>query len=518
MEALADHLILAPILLPFGFAVALVALREAALGTRHLVTLVGMAAIAAVAIGLLALADAGGVIYHVGGFPGGYAITLVLDRMSALFLAAAALVGLAAAGYAREDPIGETPNFHALFMAQTIGVNGAFLTGDLFNLYVFFEVTLTASYCLVAQGATDRRLKAGLVYVVLNLVASTLFLVAVGMLYAGLGTLNLAGLARAVALTEPDEAGLVAAGAALAFGVFAAKAALAPLHLYVPVGYAAAPAAVAGLFAILSKVGAYALLRVFPLVFGADLAPAPLAMAARLAPILAAAGVATIVAGAFSALATRRLSGLAAGLLVMSMGILALAVAAGHREAVAAALFYALNSAAASAALFLLAGAVSARRGAAADVIAPAPFTARPGALPLVALGAAFALLGLPPTGGFLAKLMILEALADAPLAGVSFAAILGGSLVGLAACIRAGERVFWAGAAAHGPVRSRGKAHWRALAPGLLVGASLLLAAAAEPVVAYCRLAAAEALDARGYVARVLGPAALDNLGEPRR
>jgi multicomponent K+:H+ antiporter subunit D len=162
-----------------------------------------------------------------------------------------------------------------MFQFQLLGLNGAFLTGDLFNLFVFFEVLLIASYGLMLHGQGAARLKAGVHYVVVNIVGSALFLIAMGLLYGLTGTLNLADMALRVAALPPADQGLLRAAALLLVTVFALKAAIVPLHLWLPRTYAFTAPAVAALFAILTKVGVYAILRVVPLVFARTRAPPP---------------------------------------------------------------------------------------------------------------------------------------------------------------------------------------------------------------------------------------------------
>ncbi|WP_262422825.1 proton-conducting transporter transmembrane domain-containing protein [Brevundimonas denitrificans] len=159
-------------------------------------------------------------------------------------------------------------HFHPLFQFQLLGLNGAFLTGDLFNLFVFFEVMLLASYGLMLHGQGAARLKAGVQYVIINLAGSTLFLVAVGMLYGVTGTLNMADMALRVAAAPEGDQALIKAASLLLITVFALKAALVPLHFWLPRTYASTSGAVAALFAIMTKVGAYSIIRVTTLIFG----------------------------------------------------------------------------------------------------------------------------------------------------------------------------------------------------------------------------------------------------------
>src|SRR5690606_2213561 len=206
--------------------------------------------------------------YRLGDWPAPFGIVLVLDRLSALMLVLTAAVALFSLLHAVQGQDRAGPLYHPLFQLQLVGLNGAFLTGDLFNLFVFFEILLIASYCLLVHGSTAPRLRAGVHYVVLNLAGSSLFLIAVGTLYGVTGTLNMADMAQKVALLGAPDAALVRSAALLLLVVFALKAALVPLYFWLPAAYSAASAPVAALFAIMTKVGVYSIVRVYTLIFG----------------------------------------------------------------------------------------------------------------------------------------------------------------------------------------------------------------------------------------------------------
>src|SRR5690606_16477118 len=194
-----------------------------------------------------------------------FGIVLVLDRLSALMLALTALLAVPVLWFACRGDDRRGPNFHALFQFQLMGINGAFLTGDLFNLFVFFEVLLIASYALLMHGQGKARAKAGLHYVVLNLAGSSLFLFGLGLMYAATGTLNMADVGRLVSNGAVSSPLLLQVSAALLLIVFALKAAVLPLSFWLPGAYAAASAPVAALFAIMTKIGLYAIWRLWPL-------------------------------------------------------------------------------------------------------------------------------------------------------------------------------------------------------------------------------------------------------------
>ena len=264
-----NHWLIVPVVLPALVAPFVVATARHDIKLQRVFSVAATILLLAVAIGLYLLA-ADGVprAYALGNWPAPFGIILVLDRLSALMLLLTAVLATAVVVYAASGWDRRGRHFHALFQFQLMGVNGAFLTGDVFNLFVFFEVLLIASYGLMLHGAGARRITEGLKYVAINLAGSTLFLFAVGLIYALTGTLNMADLAVRVPLVPEADQALLRVGAALLLVVFAIKGALVPLHLWLPGTYGAAAPPVAALFAIMTKVGAYAILRVYLLIFG----------------------------------------------------------------------------------------------------------------------------------------------------------------------------------------------------------------------------------------------------------
>ncbi|WP_257835525.1 proton-conducting transporter membrane subunit [Phenylobacterium sp. J426] len=294
--------IIVPVALPaLVAALTLLSLRHR-LALSRTVSIVATGLLAVLSIVLLGHASTGAIeVYAVGSWVAPYGIVLVLDRLSALMLALTSLLALPVLVHAIVTDLDRRGwHFHPLFQFQLLGLNGAFLTGDLFNLFVFFEVLLIASYGLMLHGQGAARLKAGLQYVVVNLVGSTLFLVAVGLLYGATGTLNMADMAVRVAAASPGDQALIKAGGLLLIVVFGLKAALVPLHFWLPRTYASTSGAMAALFAIMTKVGAYAIIRMVTLVFGATAqasawAPAPWILGAAL--LTMALGFAGVLGG-----------------------------------------------------------------------------------------------------------------------------------------------------------------------------------------------------------------------------
>ena len=270
-----NPLVIAPALLPLLAAILLLLLRHPNLRLRRWVSLVAVLGQVGLALALMAAVSAGDIlVYALGHWPAPFGIVLVADRLTAWMLVITSLLALFALLYAIRGDDATGRHFHILFQLQLFGLNGAFLTGDLFNLFVFFEILLLASYGLLLHGGGRERTRAGLHFVVINLLGSTLFLFAVGTLYGVLGALNMADLAVKVAATPAENVALVRAAGLLLFGVFALKAALLPFYLWLPAAYTHTSAAVAALFAIMTKVGAYSILRVYTLIFGANAGPA----------------------------------------------------------------------------------------------------------------------------------------------------------------------------------------------------------------------------------------------------
>ncbi|MEM7615997.1 MAG: monovalent cation/H+ antiporter subunit D, partial [Pseudomonadota bacterium] len=329
-------------------------------------------------------------------------------------------------------------HFHALFQFQLMGIMGAFLTGDLFNLFVFFEVLLIASYGLMIHAGGNARLRAGVQYVLFNLLGSTLFLFALGAIYAEAGTLNMADLAQRALLVDPAASVGIRVAAVLLLLVFAIKAAVVPLHFWLPSSYAEAPAPVAALFAIMTKVGAYAIIRVYTIVF-----PPELEVTAGLHGLwLLPAALVSLAIGMVGVLAARELNRLVAFSVIGSMGMVMIAIALFTPEGIAAALYYTVHSTLAAATLFLIVDLVRAGRGN-LDLIAAPPVA---GAALTAALFfvAAIAMTGLPPLSGFVGKLLILDAAFTSPLVVWAWAIILSASLISVVGFARAGSTVFW--------------------------------------------------------------------------
>ncbi len=499
-----SHLPILPVLIPlFTGALLLYAERHSIAWQRGLAWL-GMAGLLAVSILLLSQASHGGImVYLLGDWPSRLGIALMVDRLSAMMVLTTALLGIACLLHAMSGWDRRASHFHALFQFQLVGLNGAFLTGDIFNLFVFFEVMLIASYGLMLSGGRGRRMRAGFHYVTFNIAASTLFLIALGLLYGLLGTLNMAEIAVRVGAASGHDAMLIQAAAGLLLVVFCAKAALLPLYLWLPVTYTHAPAAVAALFTIMTKVGIYAVLRVNSLVFGAEAGELSGFAWAWFLP----AGLATLAVASFGVLAAYRLRTLIAYLVLVSAATLFIAFALNSPGTVSAGLYYLPHSTFATAALFLIAEQIRRRRGKAGDhmdKIAPMQEGTWPAIFFLVA---AIAVAGMPPLSGFLGKAMLLQSV-PGKYAALVFGFILVSSLMVVVALSRAGARVFWRVEPTPPDARPIKRRPLESAAIVLLTGYGLAMTIAAAPIQRYTHAAAVQLLSPAAYVDSLRGAA----------
>ncbi len=510
-----NHLILAPVILPAILAPLIVLAMRHEITLQRVFSVAGSAALVVIAFLLFGQAETGQIqVYEMGNWPAPFGIVLVLDRLSALMVMMTSILGLGVALYAMGsgwDARGK--HFHALFQFQVMGINGAFLTGDAFNLFVFFEILLIASYGLMIHAGGRMRLRAGVQYVVYNLAGSALFLFALGTIYGVTGTLNMADLAMRVAALPEGDGALLRVGAVLLLIVFAVKAAVVPIHFWLPNTYTHAPAPVAALFAIMTKVGAYAILRMYTLVFGPDMP----AIGTLAGDWLLPAAVVTVTLGMLGVLGSKHLGRLVSFSVIGSMGTLFLAIGIFTPEATAAALYYMIHSTFAAAVLFLIADLVVARRGAAgADVVA-APPIAQNGLIAALFFGAAIAMTGLPPLSGFIGKLLILDAAREGAQMVVIFAAILITSLIAVVGFARAGTTVFWKAYAVEGTSTPAPAQELPLVVTGALLSTMALLVALAGPVTGYLEATSAQLYERELYIEAVMPPVNAEGMPIPQ-
>jgi multicomponent K+:H+ antiporter subunit D len=489
-----------PILIPFTAAVLLL-LTHGRLRLQRGLALAATVFGLASALCLLGLADTIPVT-RLGDWPAPFGIVLVADRLAALMVTLVFALGLPALLMASAETDRQGPHFHPLFQLQLAGLAGAFLTGDLFNLFVFFEILLLASYALFMHGDTSQpraRSRAGLVYVVLNLAGSSLFLIALALLYGTLGTLNLADMALRLPLVPASDMALVRTMLALIATVFLLKSAVLPLSLWLPRVYARAPAAVAALFVILTKVGIVMLLRLSVIGFGD--APAAQGLLQPWLPVLA---LGTIAFGTLGALAARSLREVAAQLVLVSAGTMLFATAFASPPATAALLWYLPQSTLVAAGLFLLAAHVEARRPVLGDSFQRGPSAAGRAWLGTAYLVLATGLAGLPPLSGFLGKLMLLQAVPAEGWRTAWWVTLLTSGLFVTLVLARVTGPLFWQAREAEALPGHRLSGAAPLAGLWLLVAAGPLFVILARPLADFTQAAATQLHDTARYTSRV--------------
>lgn len=507
------HLVILPVLLPLLCGALLATLTQGRHRLKFAVAYISVLALLANALALAWLADGswpGGIgVYLAANWSAPFGIALVADRLSALMLVLTALLGLAALHYAQPRWSRIGVHFHSLFQFLLMGINGAFLTNDLFNLFVFFEVMLASSYGLVLHGYNVARLRASMQYIAVNLVASLLFLIGVAMIYAVTGTLNMADLAGRVPGLASTDAGLLQAGVAVLALAFLAKSAMWPLGFWLPTTYAAASPPVAVMLALMTKVGAYVLLRIWLMVFSDS--------AGELSrygyDALLWGGMATIVFGAAGMLATDTAGRMAGYAAIVSSGTLLSVIGYGQPLLVTAGLYYYLASTLAIAAFVLLIelfdrirtpGAAMLALTMEAFAVEDAPAEPKGRGVPaamaflsLAFLACALIIAGLPPLSGFVAKFGMFHALINpgpgvAPIGATGWtliALVFGSGLIAIVSLMRFGVRTFWASEVLAPPALHPSEALPVA---GLLL-ASVLMTVQAQPLFAYLARASAD-------------------------
>lgn len=430
------HAVVLPILIPLVAGAVMLMYDER---QRRLKLGIGLlSCILQLAVAILLIDRAGGsaalgrnivTLYLLGDWPSPFGIVLVLDRLSAVMLLLGAIVALPALIYAGAGWHRNGQHFSPLFQFLLMGVNGSFLTGDLFNLFVFFEVMLAASYGLLLHGSGRVRVGAGLHYIVVNLVAAMLFLLGVSLIYGVTGTLNMADLAARIPHLSDADRPMVHAAAAMLSMAFLVKAAMWPLCFWLPNAYGAAAPPVAAAFSLLTKVGAYVVIRLGLLLFGASAGRS----AGFGADVLAAGGMATMIFGALGVLQAQDLGRMTGNLVLVSSGtlltVVGLAQIYDDAPMLTAALYYMIASTVALAALFLLAEPIGRKEGGIAGLLAITAEAyaadpedededsgddtrAIPGATALLGgayLACVLVVAGLPPLAGFLGKFGMLS-------------------------------------------------------------------------------------------------------------
>ncbi|MCF4998518.1 monovalent cation/H+ antiporter subunit D [Pseudomonas syringae] len=540
------HLIAAPILLPLLTAAIMLMLGERHRPLKRKINLFSSIVGLGISVMLLQWTQTTGVpgsigVYLPGNWQVPFGIVLVVDRLSALMLVLTGIIGVSALLFAMARWDGAGSSFHALFQIQLMGLYGAFLTADLFNLFVFFEVLLAASYGLMLHGSGRARVSSGLHYISINLLASSLFLIGAALIYGVTGTLNMADLAMKIPLVPEADRGLLHAGAGILAVAFLAKAGMWPLNFWLVPAYSAASAPVAAMFAIMTKVGVYTLLRLWTLLFSGQAG----ASAYFGGDWLIYGGMATIACAGVAILAARRLERMASLSILVSAGILLSAVGFAQPNLIGAALFYLVSSTLALSALFLLAELIERSRSAIevpledesellprAQAVAALvkginlddeqkavvgqviPWTMA--FLGLSFIACALLIIGMPPLSGFIGKLSLIAALldplglgADEPVSTAAWALmallILSG-LASLMAFSRLGIQRFWTPEERPSPALRK----LECTPIFLLLGLCIALTFKAEPLMRYTQAAADTLNNPQQYVMAVLGTRAV--------
>ncbi|MBE0504484.1 MAG: Na+/H+ antiporter subunit D [Desulfuromonadales bacterium] len=497
------NLLFLPLVIPLATAVAcLLAWKNQ--GLQRIISLIGSFLLLIAAAVLLVTVQQDGVLsVQGGGWAAPFGITLVADLFSALMVCVAAGMGLVVAIYSLADTEAEYERlgYHPLMQVLMLGVCGSFLTGDIFNLYVWFETMLIASFVLLAMGGKRAQMEGAIKYVVLNLIASALFLAAVGILYGVAGTLNMADLARM--LRESESSGPIPVIAILFFIAFGIKAAVFPLFFWLPASYHTAPMAVTTIFsALLTKVGVYALIRIFTLVFFAELA-------AWQPYVLAIAGL-TMVIGVLGAVAQDEMRRLLSFHIVSQIGYLIMGLGLLTPLALGGAIYFMVHVIAAKSALFLATGMVLRLTGTTELKKLGGLYRHQP-LLAGLFLVAALALAGIPPLSGFWAKLALIWSGLESGNHYLVVAVALLVSLLTLFSMTKIWAAAFWKGAVVNGatdtPLPLSRRVYWQMAVPtALLTATTVLIGLWPEPLYALCMDAARQLLVPDAYIFAVLG------------
>jgi multicomponent Na+:H+ antiporter subunit D len=496
-----------PIILPMLTAIATLAAQRSRAIQRWL-SLAGSAALLGAGCGLLDSVWHGGIqTMQIGNWPAPYGITLVSDLFSALMVTLTGVIGFAVTLYALGsiDPAREHFGYHPLSHFLLMGVSGAFLTGDLFNLYVWFEVMLMASFVLLALGGERGQMEGAIKYMALNLVSTALFLTALGLLYGFAGTLNMADLAQKFSALEGEvSSGVLTTLASLFLVAFGIKAAAFPLFFWLPASYHTPPVVITALFSgLLTKVGAYALMRLFTLIFVHDVGYTHTL-------VLISAGL-TMITGVLGAVAQYEVRRLLSFHIISQIGYVLMGLGLFSPLALAGAVFFIFHVSVAKTTLFLVSG-VAERFGGTFDLkYLGGLYRSHPGLAGLFLI-AAMSLAGLPPLSGFFAKLSLVQAgLALEQYAIVTVA--LSVSLLTLFSMVKIWNEAFWKRppgddvALAPLTVDNAKAQHifwW--LSIGLLAAVTVGMGLGAGSIFAMAKRAGEELMNPAGYIAAVLG------------
>ena len=514
MEFWQAHFPIFSILLPMTTAIILILLGNPGAAClqadwrqpiRHIISWVSGILGLLLAIGLVNHALSGEIkIYELSEWSAPFGIVLVVDRLAALMVTLTYVLALPILWYASAQWDQRGRYFHAMVHFLLMGISGAFLTGDLFNLFVFFEVLLMASYVLLLHSHTKRRFQLGVHYVIINLVASSIFLIGLGMIYANVGSLNMADVARLMPTLEVAQHQMALVGGMLLFVVFGIKAAMLPVGFWLPKTYAVAATPVAALFALMTKVGIYAILRVNGTIFSDEQGQE------LIQNCLLIIGISTSIYGVIGAMGAERLRRLIGFMVLSSIGTILIGLALFSTQAWAGALYYLVHSTLIVACFYLFAEWICAQRGSFKDHLNVAPMMKQGTLLSMIFLLIALMLAGLPPFSGFLGKIFILQGTADHPFQLLIIASVVLVSILSILALVRVGLILFWRASPPEENPKEAAYTEYQALpsiapARNSWVLYALLLcliayAACAEPIYRYTTATAAQLQDKTSY------------------
>ena len=487
-----------PVILPLFFAGFTLAMAKRP-RLQLAAAITALSVVLAIAITMMILTHQGEpLVVNLGAWSAPVGIALVADRLSALMLVVSAVVLLGvllysiSQGLADGDEGAPVTIFLPTYLVLAAGVSNAFLSGDLFNLFVGFEMLLAASYVLLTLGGTESRMRAGSIYVIVSLLSSMIFLAAIALIYAATGTLNLAQLSLRLPEIDPGVALVLQILLLIAFGI---KAAVFPLSSWLPDSYPTAPAPVTAVFAgLLTKVGIYAIIRTQTLLF-AD---------GRMDTVLMVAAIVTMLVAILGAVAQDDIKRLLSFTLVSHIGYMLLGISLANRIGLSASIFYVVHHITVQTALFLVAGLIE-RRGGTTSLEKLGSLTKAAPAMAVLFFVPAMNLGGIPPMSGFLGKLGLLQASVqhDTPLAYVALGASLAASLLTLYAIVKAWNKAFWQTAPRPLPDTDIPRGMFAPAAAIASIGVAL--AVVAGPLYAYTDAASRDLRAQTPYVSSVL-------------
>ena len=433
-------------------------------------------------------------VVRLGGWPGEFAITMVADRLASIMVVVALMVVLEVLVYAMGQGGADekSPFYHPVYMVMSAGISQAFLAGDLFNLFVAFEILLMASYVLLTLEGSNAQIRSGTSYVVLNVIESMVLVVTVGLIFAATGTVNMAELPERLA-TLPDGVRMgLQLLLLLAFGI---KAAVFPLFFWLPDSYPTAPSSVSAVFAgLLTKVGVYCLIRVQTLLFPGELDG-----------LVMVVGALTMFIGVVGAVSHSDMKRILSFHIISQIGYMVFGLGVGGPVAVAATIFYLIHHIPVKTSLFLVEGIIE-RDSGSSSLTSVSGLARRSPFLAVLFLVPALSLAGLPPLSGFLAKFAIVRAgLDEGRYLGVAVAIVV--SLLTLVSMVKIWVGAFWGDVEPVDRVGVIGllrRQPLMALGTTIVVAASLAIALAAGPFYEFAAKAARQTLDVASYVSAV--------------